>query len=160
MKTLIAALLLSLPLVAQAKKNDPPVYNLTGTVTQWLATYDTTASVTVNGKTSFAGCNTSDTNIDCSDVTGGYTVKLADGHTYVLSRLPSAFRVGLYGGEDWYNVAPPSLMVDKLSFQYRLVTLTGKNDIMAGSYFCVASPTVLKFKQHEEICYTMSALLK
>jgi hypothetical protein len=165
MKIRIAAIaiLLLLPLVtvAQHKNPDyPPVYNLTGTLNMWVQVYDSTATVTVDGQTSFAGCNTTGTSVDCSDVAGGLTAKLADGRTVPVIATWSLFRLGKWFTDDWENVSGSILVTPSLNnpttFQYRLMTITGKNNLMAGSYFCVPSSNKKKFGMYEEVCQLMN----
>jgi len=83
-------ILFALPLFAN--KKDQPTYDLTGIVSLDLPRYDSNADVTVNGKTYFAGCNVYETSVSCSDYTGAFLVKLADGRTMVLT--DTAFIVG------------------------------------------------------------------
>jgi hypothetical protein len=150
MKFWLTALCLLTPLVAQAK-NDPPVYNLTGTVTTWVAHYDYTSTVTVDGRTSSMGCNVSDTHTECDDVFGGFWVKLADGRTYADSGKWSVFTFGPYGGEDWQNVAP--IPVSSGTFQYRLMTIKGKDNLSAGYYACISAGTFgYKNRMFREVC--------
>jgi hypothetical protein len=163
----IAALLVMVPMVSSANKDFPPVYNLTGTVKVWLASpHDYNSTVTVDGHTYFSGCNVSGNDVKCDDNAGGFTVTLTDGHTYVLSAVPSVFRFGKYGGEDWMNIAPDMLSaqviangMSPITFQYRFVTMTGKSNLTAGSYFCIPSATPVKHRLYEEVCYTMIGLL-
>ena len=89
--TMLAALLLSAAPVI-ANKKEPPVYDQTGIISLDLPNYDSTADVTVNGKTYFAGCYVYENSVSCSDYTGVFLAKLADGRVMVLGS--TAFIVG------------------------------------------------------------------
>ncbi len=176
MKFRIAALLMLLPVVASAKdKNDPPdyapVYNLTGTITKDAPThYDHYTTVTVGNRSETMGCNFTDTNTDCAEATPTWHVKLSDGLTRVLGIQTPPFRFHLgkythgdYSGNDFEVGTNP--LIDQLggertyTFQYRLVTIKGKDNLMAGDYCCIQSPAPMKHGfqaysgQYEEFCY-------
>jgi hypothetical protein len=65
-------------MLALAQKE--PVVQHTGTLSMWLTKSETSASITVDGETTSAYCNSTDTSIDCTNTAGGYQVTFDDGN--------------------------------------------------------------------------------
>ena len=146
-------------------KKLPPVYDKTGTASQWLAHYDSTATTTVNGETYSVGCNFSDTSVDCSDSFGGYEAKLEDGSTLEVGSEAAVFDDAGYSTLIYSPLAKEvadniskcgqanSCRDKSITFKYRLLTI--KNDPV--SYLCVPFTTEDKHGKPvvSEACYVM-----
>lgn len=129
MKTILAIALVLVTLPAFAK--DKPTYTLTGTMSFVAFHSDSSASMTVNGKTYNAYCSTEGTNISCTDQGGVFEATLADG-TLVQIHHPEW---------DYSTSKGNPLLSVKGSFSYRLVN-HGKKP-----YLCVPD------ERGKEACY-------
>jgi hypothetical protein len=164
MKYLALVIVLMSVLVASAKdkKQYPPVYDKTGIASARTSHYDYSATVTTNGHQAYAGCNVSGNSVDCSDSPGVEVAKLEDGNTYVLTGNAPVLVFGKYGDEEWVPEYEDNNLIMQIvkngmkpiTFNYRLVTLTGKDNLMTGSYFCIAAASVqVKRGFYAEVCY-------
>jgi hypothetical protein len=129
-----------MPIVTFAKDKSPLVYDQTGTITFSAPHYDSTSTVEVGGTTYTAGCNTTDTDVSCSDYAGSMIIEFGDGTHMVFPLIPDDEELHWSTCDDKSMMCDPMMNLmqqvtpDKpIHFSFRWMKLTHKH--MGGDTF-------------------------